>query len=349
MTPMRRSWPLIGAVLAACVLPAAPAFAHSILGVALTNYKSRIVSVTPADTGVSAEVLEGGNRLQVSSPRTEAVVIGYQDEPFLRIGPAGVFQNLNSPSTYRSATRLGQGELPPRADAKKAPEWKRVRAGSVAQWYDHRVHFIEEEYPPAVLDAPGKTHVVREWTVPVLLGDETVDVKGVLEWIPPGTPFIWIALMAVLLVGVPYAARSLGAVRAIIYTLTAAIVLDGIDALAISVSAAKTGQFVPSLVFMVIGYGLGGMGMYRLHQGRREGLFLTFLGGVSIFVIGGLSSIFVLFRSQFPVQYPLTVARLSAVLGVALGASVGLLCFRALRSTRDPNDETLKDLKRRAA
>ncbi|MGH9021745.1 MAG: hypothetical protein ACRDV9_01365 [Acidimicrobiia bacterium] len=340
---------MIGAALAACLLPAAPAFAHSILGVALTNYKSRLVSVTPDDTGISVKVLEGGNRLQISSPRTEAVVLGYQDEQFLRIGPAGVFQNLNSPSMYRSATRLGQGELPPRADAKNAPEWKRVRGGSVAQWYDHRIHFIEEEYPPEVLKEPGKTHVVREWTVPVVMGDQTVNVSGQLAWVPPGAPFIWIALMVLLLVGVPFAARSLGAVQAIIYTLSAAIVLDAIDALAISLAAAKTGQFVPSLVFMIVGYGLGVTGIYRLHQGRREGLFLTFLSGVSILVIGGLSSIFVLFRSQFPVQYPLPVARISAVLGVALGASIGLLCFRALRSSRNPNDETLKDLKRRAA
>lgn len=329
----------------ACVLPAGPAMAHAIQGVALTNYQSRLVAVTPDDAGVSARLLEGGGRIEISSPRAEALVLGYEDEPFLRIGPGGVFENKNSPSTYRSKTRLAAGEVPARADAKKAPEWERIRSGSVAKWFDHRIHFIVEDYPPAVREQPGRSHVVREWTIPILLGDQSVEVKGELTWIPAGSPIIWLAIMGALLTGGLLAPRFVGLVRAVTLTLTAAIVLDVVDALAISLVAIKAGQFVPSLVVLMVGYGLGGIGLLKVRRGKREGVILALFGGLAILILSGITSIFLLFRSHFEADYPLSVARLSAVVAVALGLSVVVLCARTLRAAKDPNDDTLRNLR----
>lgn len=347
MAVMRRFGLLIGAALAACALPAGPAMAHAIQGVTLTNYHSRLVGVIPADAGISAKILEGGARIRISSPRAEALVLGYEDEPFMRIGPGGVFENRNSPSTYRSRTRLAAGEVPPRANAKKAPDWQRTRSGSVAKWYDHRIHFIVESYPPAVREQPGRSHVVREWTIPVLLGNQSVAVKGELTWIPSGSPIIWLVIMVALLAGALLAPRFVGLVRAVTLTLTVAIVLDAVDAFAITLVAIRAGQFVPSLVVLMVGYGLGGLGLLKVRRGRREGVILALFGGLAILILSGISSIFLLFKSHFEADYPLSVARLSAVVAVALGLSAVVLCIRTLRALKDPDDDTLGKLRPR--
>ena len=107
-----RSWVAIriaAVAVGAIVLvgPAAtPASAHTISGPRPTNYRSRVVAIAPAVPGISARIVDLGSRFELTnrSP-TEVTVLGYEDEPYLRIGPSGVFENLHSQSTYINRTR----------------------------------------------------------------------------------------------------------------------------------------------------------------------------------------------------------------------------------------------------
>jgi hypothetical protein len=112
---------LLGFLLAA-VAPAAPASAHTVGGASPTNLRSEITRVTPPLHGVEVNVVEAGNRLElVNTSAADVVVAVYQGEPYLRVGPSGVFENVHSPATYLNRTRKGGTVLPPRADATAAP------------------------------------------------------------------------------------------------------------------------------------------------------------------------------------------------------------------------------------
>jgi hypothetical protein len=130
---------------------------------------------------------------------SEIVVEGYDDEPFLRIGPDGVFENRYSPATYLNADRYANVTLPPDVDPTAAPQWRRVSDASSWQWHDHRIHWMAPTPPPEVRDRPDVAQRVLEWVVPFEVGGERLQARGVLDYIPP--PPVWplLALAAVVL------------------------------------------------------------------------------------------------------------------------------------------------------
>src|SRR5437764_8342928 len=81
------------------VMGASPASAHTIIGVGPTDYRSEIAGVNPRLPGVSVRLLDLGNRVEVTNVGTvDVLVLGYYGEPYLRVGPAGTFENPRSPS-----------------------------------------------------------------------------------------------------------------------------------------------------------------------------------------------------------------------------------------------------------
>ena len=79
---------------------ASPASAHVGGGAAGSDYDARIVSVTPEVPGVTVRILQFGDEFElVNETSTDVVVPGYSDEPYLRIGPDGVWRNANSPAS----------------------------------------------------------------------------------------------------------------------------------------------------------------------------------------------------------------------------------------------------------
>src|SRR3954464_11673141 len=89
-------------LLVAAVAAAAPASAHTITGVAPTDYRSELTGVEPSVPGVRVELLDLGRRVRLTNSGPEVVVLGYQGEPYLRVGPKGVYENTRSPSTYQN-------------------------------------------------------------------------------------------------------------------------------------------------------------------------------------------------------------------------------------------------------
>jgi hypothetical protein len=81
---------------------AGPAQAHVIgIGGRASNYRTDILDVTPPIAGLTVRVLEAGNQLELTNRSgQEVIVLGYRSEPFLRVGPTGVYENQRSPSAY---------------------------------------------------------------------------------------------------------------------------------------------------------------------------------------------------------------------------------------------------------
>ena len=79
-----------------------------------SDYDGRVLSVTPDIPGVSVRILQFGDELElVNRSDTEVAVPGYDDEPYLRIGPDGVWRNARSPATYINLDRYAPGRRCP--------------------------------------------------------------------------------------------------------------------------------------------------------------------------------------------------------------------------------------------
>src|SRR5205814_6457459 len=96
---IRRALVALAAGSIASVLVTAPADAHTVTGVRPTNYRSDILAMLPRLPGVTVRLLDLGNRVELSNGSgTDVVVLGYFGEPYLRVGPHGVFENTRSQS-----------------------------------------------------------------------------------------------------------------------------------------------------------------------------------------------------------------------------------------------------------
>ena len=174
---------LAAAALAAlCASPAA--VAHG--GGAAKGYRSEVTSVSPPGA-VDAVVLDADDRLQLRVDGDRVVVIqGYEGEPYLRVAPDGVFENVRSPAAYLNDDRYGKVELPESADPEAPPEWERVAPGGRAfDWHDHRIHWMAEAYPPVVARDPSIPHHVFDWKVPGTVDGAPLTVAGTLDYEPP--------------------------------------------------------------------------------------------------------------------------------------------------------------------
>ncbi|MFM8303935.1 MAG: hypothetical protein ACKOA9_06515, partial [Actinomycetota bacterium] len=194
---------LVAAALggAAVVGTTTPATAHTVGGVDATNYRVEVRSVTPAVPGVTLRPTGDGTRLElVNSGRRTVVVEGYDDEPYLRVGPRGVFENVRSPAHFLNRVLKDPEPPPASADPDAPPEWVRVSTGSTARWHDHRAHWMGDRDPPVVTRAPDEEHLVQRFRIVLRTGDRTATARGVLRWVPGPSPWPWIAGAAALAV-----------------------------------------------------------------------------------------------------------------------------------------------------
>lgn len=161
------------AALAAGVLaPAGVAFADP---AGPTDFETTITSVEPAVPGVEVSVVGGDSFLRLDvEPGIEVVVLGYQQEPYLRIRPDGVVEeNQRSPATYLNADRYGGATPPAGADPTLAPNWRQIGSGGTWSWHDHRAHWMSPDPPP---DAqPGEE--IQATTVPLVVDGTPVAVS----------------------------------------------------------------------------------------------------------------------------------------------------------------------------
>ncbi len=139
----------VGAALAvAAVMMAAPdtAFADA---AGPTDFRTEIVSITPAEPGIALSIEGGDAFVRVVVERgTEVEVLGYDEEPYLMIDGNGVvWENRRSYATYYNSSRYGTDAIPESVDNDAAPDWHEVGDGGAWAWHDHRAHWMGTEPP----------------------------------------------------------------------------------------------------------------------------------------------------------------------------------------------------------
>src|SRR5579885_3337069 len=186
-------------VLGALIAGAAPASAHTVSGQGSTDFRTTVSGISPPLPGLAVKSVELGSRVQLTwTGSTDLVILGYQGEPYLRVGPGGVYRNRLSPATYLNQTRFGGVTIPADADATKPPQWARLSGGRTVIWHDHRTHWMGGTLPLAVRQHPSQSHVVFRWSIAVETSTQKAVVNGALLWVPSVSPWPWIGLIVLL-------------------------------------------------------------------------------------------------------------------------------------------------------
>jgi hypothetical protein len=342
---MRRTAVSVVIALASILALAQPASAHTVSGVGATNWKTTLIGVKPAPAGLSVRVVDTGSDLQVSNTGPEIVVLGYQAEPYLRVGPGGVFENLQSPSTYLNCSRQGC-PAPPNLNSAGPPEWKQISTGHTARFHDHRIHWMGGQPPPDVTRAPGIVHQRPIWTIDLRQGTTAITVTGHLTWIPGPSPFPSL-LLALALAALAIAAalsRAWGPILAVLVGLITANDLYHAVAIGFSV-AGTTGTRLTRVLtgsfYSIIGWVLGALAVRLLWHRSPDGLYAAAFAGVSAALFTGVLDFTVLSRSQAPFNGPMVIDRVTVA--VSLGLGVGLAVGAVLALRRIPRAEVDED------
>lgn len=172
--------------LAAVLLATAPATAHK----GNPNFLTRVDRITPADDGITVEVINRDDQLELHNTSGETIIIeGYEGEPYARLAADGtVSVNENSEAFYINDDRFGDVAVPDGVDGSGPPKWKDVGQAGRFAWHDHRMHYMARNRPPQVSD-PDKRQVVLDWDVPITVDGETGQIAGTLFWTPdPDAP-----------------------------------------------------------------------------------------------------------------------------------------------------------------
>lgn len=170
------------------------------------NYRSYITSVVPNAPGLSVQVLEFADRLQLTNRTGRTVTIyGYEGEPYARVlGDGTVEVNTHSPAYYLNQNFYAQVSVPAFASAHAAPHWSVVDRAGQFEWHDHRIHWMSPVPPAKVKDRSKRTKIF-DWQVPLRVGARAGGVEGELFWVPEEgtkTPIgAIVALAAIALLG----------------------------------------------------------------------------------------------------------------------------------------------------
>ncbi len=206
---------LTGALLLALTIPAHAPAATGTSPTAESNnpindqgssyhYRSTITAVRPSVPGLSLQVLEFADRLQLTNHSGQTVTVyGYQGEPYARVLADGTVQlNTRSPAYYLNQNFFANVTVPASASPSAPPQWTTVDRTGQLEWHDHRIHWMSPSIPPQVKDQ-GKRTKIFDWQVPIRVGASTGAVSGELVWTPESgtkTPASAIAALAAIIV-----------------------------------------------------------------------------------------------------------------------------------------------------
>jgi hypothetical protein len=333
----------LAGVFTVLVASAPAAAAHTIGGVQATNYRSEITAITPSVPGLTIRIRDLGRRLElVNHTSQDVTVLGYQNEPYLRVGRSGIYENRRSPSLYqnklttRSVSQLTA--LPPQADPNAAPQWHRRSGGRTVSWPDHRVRW-EGPDPQGVKANPGLAQtVVSRWNVPLLHGQDSVVVTGRISWVPGPAATPWLLAVGTLFALI----LAFGATRWWPGLLSGALAgLLAVDAVRLfGAATAGGGSTLSGLlkalllgVLEVMAWVAGVWAVGAIQERRAAGLYAAMAVGVALGFVSGVGDVLNLAYSQVPSALPTFAARAAVVvcLGVAFGlVGGGLLAVRRL-------------------
>lgn len=322
------------------VVLASPAAAHGVGGVQPRNYETTLLRVSPRVPGVELSVVDLGDRLSLTNHTDhDVVVLGYDDEPYLRVGPGGVFENRRSPATYLNTSLVPTQRPPKIADSSAAPEWHKVSSGTTVTWHDHRAHYMGGDDPPVVQRDPSARHLVDRWVVELRSGDRTIRASGELVYVPPPAVWPFVAVAVVLALAVVLLSRTTRWRAALAIGLAVIVVSDLLHVIGLwDATTASTGSKLAESAYSLVGVALGVLALlWMWRRGADAAMPLVLIAAIFIFFAGGLADISTIGHSQIPTTLPPTFARLLVCLNLGLGAGVAagaaLHLRRAARST----------------
>jgi hypothetical protein len=278
-------------------------------------------------------------------------VLGYDNEPYLRVGPHGVFENTRSPATYLNRSTTLTSKPPARADARAAPVWRRVSTGTTARWHDHRAHFMGTDDPPEVARDPGTRRVVDNFVIPLRVGSEAVAARGQIVYVPPPSPWLWVIGAAVLAVVVFLAARTRAWRTVFVVVLALLTLTELIHVIGLwGASTAGTGTKLAESAYSLAGIALGLLGLgWTWKKGVESAVPLVLVATIFLFVAGGLADVTSLGNSQVPSTLPAWTARLLVSVTLGLGAGLAVAAGFRLRPGADTTPSTPRPAPRREA
>ena len=336
---LRRAGMVAGLALLLVGAAAGPAAAHAVgTGTDASNYRTTVHGIDQGTPGISVRAVAGGLLELTNRSKEEVVVLGYRLEPYLRVGPDGVFENRRSPSTYTNKFRTAPASIPPEFDPQAPPEWRRIGDGPSAGWHDHRAHWTGPD-PPAVKARPGAVQAVRTWEVPLRQGDRTMVVRGDITWVPGPAPWPWLLAAVGLFAAALAGAGGYRRPRVLAVVALAAVAADMVHtAGALLASTAPLAAQLYGTATSAAGWVVSGLAAYRLLRGRADtGLIYLLLGGVFLTLAGALPDLSALARSQLPSGFGPVVTRAAITFTLGLGAAMvvaGLAGFRAPRRSQ---------------
>lgn len=335
---MRRIFTAALVASATVIFTATPALAHGSSGPDATNFVSTINRVEGTDDDILAEVSWSvlGNDAMVrvdNRADQELAVEGYSGEPYLRIGPSGVWENKNSPAVYLNSDRFASVEVPDGVSAEAKPNWVRVSDESSYYWHDHRMHWMSAELPPQVATSDEDVIEVQDWSIPFSVGAESFAVNGTLRWIRPEPVWPWLvgALVVVCLPMITALRQPNGPKRRVAASRTLAGVIAAVAALNIVHSIddiralpATLGENVAAGLQSAFFIGVSFAGLYLVRRRSNSTWIGVLIAAIGIGLGIGLPHLQVLSSSQLVTSLPEWFSRslLSASVAILVPAAV---------------------------
>ena len=275
---------LVGVILGGWATPAA---AHvSGMGLSAWNYQTTVNGISPPVSGLAIGVREGGNWIILTNTTgRNIIVIGYLGEPYLRVGPAGIYENANSPSLYLAQAPSNPGPSPLKGQRLHV-EWVRIGDGTSLGWHDHRIHWADPSVPPEVENAPQVAHtVIPNWRIPLIWNGRLLVVTGKVVWTPGPSPWPWfggIAVAIAMITVVGWASRrSRWTVRLILCFGLIADLIWAVDRWSASYASASTK--INGLIAAIGVVVFAGASLVLMRRaGRSRGMFAAALAGICL-------------------------------------------------------------------
>lgn len=318
--------------------PAAPVSAHTVSGAGSQDYTTLLGPLTPAVPGLTLRVVENGSRLALTNTTgQQVVVLGYYHDPYLRVGPDGVFSNTLSQATYVNRDRYG-GQTGGTVDAASLPpRWQRTGDGPTVYWHDHRAHNMRTDLPPAVRAQPRLRRVVQESDVEIQVGTVGHTAHVQLVYLPPPPSWPWWVLAAGLGIGTALLALPRRWPPLLALTTLGLVAADLAHSIGIGLDkAGTTGErlaaFATGNLAEAVAWLLGLLGATQLARRSIAGPYLAGTAAVVIAVVGGYGDVGTLSSATAPFAGPFGWARL--LTAVSLGVGAGLLAAAALTVRR---------------
>jgi hypothetical protein len=182
--------------------------------------------------------------------------------------------------------------------------------------------------PPTVRRDPGRSHVVLpHWTVDLRHGTTPVVASGTLVWVPGPSPAPWLLLIGVFIVVGLLVSRSRQWSSTLAALVALLIAVDVVHSIGIAFAtggstASHLGRLATGSLLSLPVWAVGVLAIRWLSRKDLDGTLSAGFAGVFIAVLGGLSDVTVLYRSEVPFAFSPGVARVLVALTIGLGAAI---------------------------